>query len=50
MKSTGVVLDLLLQNDIPLIGRDDEIKNLTHGMGLGWVWKNQVLEQFYRFL
>ncbi|RXJ67381.1 FAD-dependent oxidoreductase [Halarcobacter ebronensis] len=27
----------LTPNDIPLIGRDDEIKNLTYGMGLGWL-------------
>ncbi len=27
----------LTPNDIPLIGRDDEIKNLTYAMGLGWL-------------
>ncbi|RXI44993.1 FAD-dependent oxidoreductase [Malaciobacter mytili] len=27
----------LTPNDIPLIGRDEEIKNLTYAMGLGWL-------------
>ena len=27
----------LTPNDIPLIGRDEQIKNLTYGMGLGWL-------------
>lgn len=27
----------LTPNDIPLIGRDDEISNLTYGMGMGWL-------------
>lgn len=27
----------LTPNDIPLIGRDEDIKNLTYGMGLGWL-------------
>ncbi len=27
----------LTPNDIPLIGRDDEIKNVTYCMGLGWL-------------
>lgn len=27
----------LTPNDIPLIGRDEKYKNLTHAMGLGWL-------------
>ncbi|XOB63182.1 NAD(P)/FAD-dependent oxidoreductase [Campylobacterota bacterium DY0563] len=27
----------LTPNDIPLIGRDEDINNLTYGMGLGWL-------------